>query len=431
MSDSRLSKYVPAAAISVVAAFSGWVATRSLQQDFAAYFVAGAARRAGLDPYVNQVGGAAAPALWDGVAVFAHSRFLYPPVVAEAFRGLALLPYPIAKAVFTALMVAAWAGAAVVTARGVAAADGERARAVALGAGVLFYPLALALERGQIDPLVLLLLAVAFAPRARAAAAGAALAAAVALKPALGATLVILAALGRWRTVGAALAGLGAVALASVALAGPGLAREYATRVLPRAALYGEGGDESMLLPAARLAAHADDLEAGVARLGGWAYPVAAWEGPASASLPRLLAPDGPTPLAARAPAFVLLALLGGAVARRGGRIRDGQPTLPPPPPSAAPSPAQGALLLWATAVACVVASPAGWVMGLVAALPLVSWLARVWGHGPGRAWRAALAAALAACAVPPPFAGWAAVSGVAVVVAAVGVARALPTEAA
>ena len=95
---SWLSKYVPAAAIALVAGLAGWVATASLQQDFAAYWVAGAARHAGLDPYINQVGGAAAPELWDGVAVFTHSRFLYPPVVAELFRAFAALPFPVAKA---------------------------------------------------------------------------------------------------------------------------------------------------------------------------------------------------------------------------------------------------------------------------------------------------------------------------------------------
>jgi glycosyl transferase family 87 len=411
MSDSRFSRYVPAAAIAVVAVVAvvaGWVATSSLQQDFAAYWVAGAARRAGLDPYVNHLGGAAAPELWDGVAVFAHSRFLYAPIVAELFRAFAALPYLVAKTIFTALMVGAWVAASVATAR---AARGASALAVAFGAGALFYPLYLALERGQVDPLVLLLLVVAFGARTRAA--GLALAAAVAFKPGLVGVVVVLAALGRWRVVGAALAGLAAVALASVAVSGPALAREYATRVLPRAALYGEGGDESMLLAPARLAAHADDLEAGLARLGGRVFRVAAWEGPSSASLPRLLAPERPTPLAARVPALVAFAGLAVAafVARRRAR-----------------PPASDALLLWATAVACVVASPAGWVMGLVVALPLGPWLVELRGVV-GRAWRFPVALAFLACAVPPPVPGFAAIAGAVLVIATVGLAHALPPE--
>ena len=345
---SRLSKYVPAAAIALVAGLAGWVATASLQQDFAAYWVAGAARHAGLDPYINQVGGAAAPELWDGVAVFTHSRFLYPPVVAELFRAFAALPFPVAKAVFTALMVAVWVAAAVGIAR---AAGGRHAFAVTFGASALAYPLALALERGQIDPLVLSLLVVAFGARAPAVATGATLAAAAAFKPALAGVVVVLAALGRWRAVGAALVGLAVVALASMAASGPALAREYAMRVLPRAALYGEGGDEAMLLPAPRLAARAEELEAGVARVGGHAYRVAAWDGPASASLPRLLAPVRPARLAARAPAGALLAAL--ALVARGVRRR-GRPA------------ASEEILLWAAlAGVAVVVAAAGFALTL------------------------------------------------------------------
>jgi hypothetical protein len=411
---SRLSRYVPAAAIAVVACVAGWVATTSLQQDFAAYWVAGAARRAGLDPYVNQVGGLAAPDLWDGVGVFVHSRFLYPPIVAELFRAFAALPYPAAKGVFTALMVGAWIAASFMAARAVPA---RHAVAVACGAGALCYPLYLGLERGQIDPLVLLLLSVAFGVRARPAWAGAALAAAASFKPALVGVVLVVAALGRWRVAGAALAGLAVVALGSVAISGADLTREYATRVLPRASLYGEGGDASMLLPPAQLAAQADELETGVARLGGRAYRQTAWEGPASASLPRLLAPAGPTRLATRAPAIVLLALV--TIAARGARRR-------------ARSAAGEALLLWAAAVASVIASPAGWVMGLVVALPLVSSLASLRDlEGTAARLRRVLGVAVIACMVPPPVAGWPAVAGVALVATAIGLALALRAEAA
>jgi hypothetical protein len=407
-----LSRVLPAAAIALVACVAGWLTTASLQQDFAAYWVAGAARNAGLDPYINHLGDVAAPQLWDGVAVFAHSRFLYPPVIAELFRAFALLPYPLAKALFTALMVGAWVGASVVAAR---AARARQGLAVGLVAGALFYPLYLGLERGQIDGLVLLLLVAAFGARARPGIAGMALAAAAAFKPALVGALPVLAALGRWRVVAATLVGLGAVALASVALSGPGLAREYATEVLPRASLFGEGGDASMLLPASRLAEHADDLEAGLAHLGGRVYRVAAWDGPASASLPRLLEPERPTRLAARAPAILLLGML--VLAARGLRRR-------------APSGAGEALLLWSTAVGCVIASPAGWVMGFVGALPLAPWLWRLRGvPGTAGALRAAVLVAALACACPPPCAGWAAVSGALLVVTVVGLARALPPE--
>jgi hypothetical protein len=388
---SRLSRFAPAASIAVVTVAAGWLATASLQQDFAAYWVAGAACRAGLDPYVNHVG-LATPELWDGVAVFTHSRFLYPPIVVELFRPFAALPYAAAKIVFTLLAVAAWVGAS--------ARDG---RALVLGAGALFYPLYLHLERGQVDLFVLLLLLAAFDRRARPFVAGAALAAAMAFKPALVGVLPVVAALGRARVVGAALVGVALVVVASVATAGTALTWEYVRDVLPRAALYGEGGDASMLLPVDRLAAHADDLEAGVARIQGRAYRQAAWDVPASASLPRLLAPDGPTPLTSRAPPLILVGALVGVAARARRRLTD----------------ATVALLSWSAALACVVASPAGWLMSFVWALPVVPWL---WGARAAfrPSLRAALGIAWLACALPPFVAGEPAVAATALVVAVV-----------
>ena len=95
------------AAIAAAVAAGAWFAGRSLQQDFAAYWIAGTARRLGLDPYVNHVGSAAAPNLWDGLALFRHSRFLYLPLVADLFRPLASVRYAAAKGLFTAAMLGA------------------------------------------------------------------------------------------------------------------------------------------------------------------------------------------------------------------------------------------------------------------------------------------------------------------------------------
>ena len=146
-------------AVAVVTAFAAYVAVASLQEDFAAYWIAGAARRLGLDPYINHLGSAAAPGLWDGVAPFGHSRFLYPPLVAELFRPLAALPYRAAKALYTGAAVAAWIASALLL--------GRRAAPVFLGAGALFFPLYLHLERGQIDLFALPFLIIAWRQRGR------------------------------------------------------------------------------------------------------------------------------------------------------------------------------------------------------------------------------------------------------------------------
>jgi hypothetical protein len=411
---SRLSIYAAAAAGAVIAGAAGWLASASLQQDFAAYWVAGAARRLELDPYVNHVGAGPGRNLWDGLAVFAHSRFLYPPLVAELFRPLAALPYPVAKTLFTALSVAAWVAAALLAGRALSGdRDTRAATAWTLGAGALFYPLYAHLERGQIDLVVLVLLLAAWARRASPLIAGGALAVAMTFKPAIAGILPVLAALGRWRWTAATLAGVALLALIGVALSGTTLLREYVTEVLPRVAVFGEGGDEGMLLPPPRLAAVEGDLETGVATIDGRTYRLSAWDRPASASLPRLLAPETPSRVVNILSAVLFLTVLvrGAILVRRRGL----------------PAPAE-ATLFFAAVVACVVASPTGWVMGLVWALPLIHLLRTFASRGRAHPLALRLAAgALFACAIPPLFTGWAALAGTAVVATAIALVLTRP----
>jgi hypothetical protein len=376
-----------------------WIVSASLQQDLSAYYTAGAARRLGLDPYVNH-----APAPWDGVSLYAHSRFLYPPLAAESFRPLAALPYLAAKSLFTAAAVACWIAGALLAAPASGGA-GARGAALSLAAGALYFPLYLHLERGQIDLAILLLLLAAWRWRARAAAAaGAALAAAAAFKPALLGLLPVWAALGRTRAAAWAAAWGAALLAATAAISGPALLGAYATRVLPRASLYGEGGTEEMLLPPEKL----DALEGAAAPDGvivdGRRFAASLWDGPAGASLPRLLAPETPSRWASTLPGAI--AIVGLAAAARRARRR---------------GPTAEALVALAAPVAAVVTSPAGWIMGLVLALPLVPLARAAWAAGALRARAAAaLGAALAACAIPPPLPGWGALAGTAVVAAAV-----------
>ena len=403
------------AAVAAASAASAWFVARSLQQDFAAYWVAGTARRLGLDPYVNHVGSAAAPALWDGVALFRHSRFLYPPLVADLFRPLAALTYPVAKALFTAAMLAAWIGAGLLVADG-RRPDARRDRTVFFLASALFFPFYRHLERGQIDLLILLLLVIAWRERARPWVAGAALAAGVAFKPALAGLLPVAWACGRGRSALAALAAGAALVGLTALVDGPARLGEYVHDVLPRAALYGEGGTEEMLLPAARFSAIEARLSAkddsagddGTTRLDGRRYQTTLGEAPAAASLPRLLAPEAPSPASTRLP--FLLAIGGLAVIARRLRSR-----------SDAADESAGALLFWGAAIACVVTSPTGWVMGLVLALPLAPRAAALVAEGrlpPGLAMAGALA--WIAVALPAPFAGWSALAGAALIVVAI-----------
>ena len=371
----------------------------SLQQDFAAYDAAGAARRASLDPYVNQVDAGRPSRLWDGLAPFRHSRFLYPPLVAELFRPAAAVPYLAAKILFTLVLVAAWLGAAALM---------PDRRGAFLVAGALFFPLWRHLERGQIDLLLLLLLAAAWRFRERAWPAGLALGGAIAVKPALAGVAVVFAALGHLRAAGAAVAALVLLGGLTIAVDGAPRLREYLTQVAPRAALYGEGGTESMLLPDDTQPPDGDE---GVTARDGRTYRTALWDLPAAASLPRLLAPESPSRFSAWLPFALGVALLAGC-ARRCARVAG-----------------RANWLFWGAAVACVVTSPAGWVMGLVLALPLAPSLLEAWKT---RAWPRGLSAAGAAgwlgMALPWPVAGVAALGGTLLVaVAAVAATRPLP----
>ena len=71
---------------------------QSVQMDFTAYYSAGKSLNNDLSPYVNYV--LTRWDLWDGVGAFKHSRFLYPPLVANLFQPIATLPYINAKYVW-------------------------------------------------------------------------------------------------------------------------------------------------------------------------------------------------------------------------------------------------------------------------------------------------------------------------------------------
>ena len=384
-------------AVAAVGAVAVVVSLASLQQDLAAYWVAGKTRWFSLDPYLNYGGSDVAPRLWDGVAPYKHSRFLYPPLAAELFRLLALVPYRFAKVAFTGAAVAGW----LLTARLAARRPGGRSQdalAVILG-GALFFPFYFHLERGQIDLLLLPLVFVAWLRRGRPVGAGAALALAATFKPALLGLLPVVVAMGRWRWAAATVGFCGAAVAVGMAISGPALTREYTTVVLPRAALYGEGGTEDMLMHANRLPITDDDGE--LTELEGRSYKIAVppFDRPASASLPRRLAPTSPHWAANVLPYVFAIAGLAWAARRLARRRADG-----------ATAGADAELLLFTAAIlACVVTSPTGWVMSFVWALPIAP---LVW-TPPARP---LLRAAWIACALSPLIGWWTAVAGAALV---------------
>jgi hypothetical protein len=281
----------------------------------------------------------------------------------------------------------------------------------------LFFPLYLHLERGQIDLLLLPLVLAAWLRRERALLAGGVLVLAATFKPALLGLLPVMLALGYRRWALATTACAAVAAAATFAISGPRLVAAYVTDVLPRAALYGEGGTEGMLLPESSV--EEGDGERVV--LDGVSYRVTIppFDGPAAASLPRLIAPRSPRWVTSVLPFAILMTGLAW-VARRlprrseGDGEGDGGDVLDDPVID------QSQLLLFSAALmACVVTSPTGWVMSFVWALPIAP---LVWTSvGRARLSRrqlGILGAVWIACAVFPVINGWAAVAGTTLVVA-------------
>lgn len=141
--------------------FFAWQFSRqSLQMDFSAFYFAGAALNSGLDPYKNHVN--EHPELWDGVAEFKHSRFLYPPIVAAAMRPLARLPYQTAKTVWSFASLAL-VFASVLIALRIAGFKPDCTNFAWLTLVFsLIFPILMFLDRGQIDAWTLVLVYLGF-----------------------------------------------------------------------------------------------------------------------------------------------------------------------------------------------------------------------------------------------------------------------------
>lgn len=124
--------------------------------DFTAYYTAGEVQQAGENIYENQI--INDWDLWDGVSVFKHSRFLYPPSVAYIFELFTLFDYKTAKTIWNILNIifcflSVWVL--------INTFNLKKDKTSLLIYGILllnFFPLYSMIERGQISGLALLLI---------------------------------------------------------------------------------------------------------------------------------------------------------------------------------------------------------------------------------------------------------------------------------
>ncbi|MEI6515274.1 MAG: glycosyltransferase family 87 protein [bacterium] len=218
-----------------------------LQMDFCAFYTAGEASRAGLSPYINHF--SHTPPVWDGVGVFQHSRFLYPPLVAVLFHPLALLPYHVAKyfwmlanllAVFASLCVAIRVSAPTLR--------NHYSWGMILFL-LMFSPLLILLERGQIDGISLVLVTTSIALIAtgkRPGVSGVLIALATLLKLHTILLLPFLVLRGKWRVIAGFVIGTLFILMLSVMLCGRSALVRYAKVEFPRISAFGEGGTRDM-----------------------------------------------------------------------------------------------------------------------------------------------------------------------------------------
>jgi Glycosyltransferase family 87 len=138
--------------------FAAQAAGPLLQQDFSAYYSAGQGLNYGLSPYLNNLSNN--PPLWDGIAHFRFSRFLYPPLVAALFQPLADLPYVWAKVIWVIITLTSLLASLVLTATRFPLRTPGQLFTVGIAVS-LYYPLYTHLDRGQIDLVTLLLITAA------------------------------------------------------------------------------------------------------------------------------------------------------------------------------------------------------------------------------------------------------------------------------
>ena len=227
------------------------VSKKSIQMDFTAYYTAGKTLNNGLNPYKNYI--VENWNLWDGISIFKHSRFLYPPLVANFFQPFALMPYISAKYVWNALNFLFLFVSVCLLIYMFGFYKSITKILISLIISLNFFPFVALWERGQIDCLTLMLIVVSFLiinkNNKPEFIAGALLAITTIFK--LYAVLLIpfLVIKKKYASVIGYLTGIILLLLLTVLLNGFDSSYNYLTSELPRIAEYGSSGAGSMRIP--------------------------------------------------------------------------------------------------------------------------------------------------------------------------------------
>lgn len=230
---------------------------QSIQMDFTAYYAAGKAMNNNLSPYVNYV--KTRWDLWDGIAVFKHSRFLYPPLVASLFRPLASVPYINAKYFWNFFnlfcFILCFSLIAYIFLKK-DTSDRYKKFNKTLFAAILafnFFPFLALLERGQIDLVTLFFILLGFAfflkENKNEFLSGLFFGIATLFKLYSFLLIPFFFVQKKYKVIYGYLTGIAILVMLTVLICGPQLSNEYLTTEAPRIAKYGSSGTPEMQLP--------------------------------------------------------------------------------------------------------------------------------------------------------------------------------------
>ena len=129
----------------------------SLQMDLSAVYAAGKSLLYGFDPYVNNL--IKDIECWDGTAAFTHSRFIYTPLIAGIFKGFALLPYLVTKHIWLLSSISSMLISLLISMKTIKLKKTPEILLFLFSFTIFFFPVQTCLERGQINWVILLLVA--------------------------------------------------------------------------------------------------------------------------------------------------------------------------------------------------------------------------------------------------------------------------------
>lgn len=230
---------------------------QSIQMDFTAYYAAGKSLNNGLSPYLNHV--LSRWELWDGIASFKHSRFLYPPLVANLFQPLASLPYINAKYIWNFFNLICFILCFLLLAFIIFRNDkSERYKKFnkILISGILafnFFPFLALLERGQIDLVTLFFILLGFSfflkKNKNEFLSGVFFGIATLFKLYSFLLIPFFFVQKKYKVIYGYLTGIAVLVLLTVVFSGIQISYEYLTTEAPRIAKYGSSGTPEMQLP--------------------------------------------------------------------------------------------------------------------------------------------------------------------------------------